>query len=311
MFTRLLLFAVLVLPGVAQDSRVLSSVKGMVVTDEPLTGNHLIVSLTDSTHRETVRAYLGNDGSFEFRNVTTGWYTVEIGTVGGDPIQQQMVSIESGGDPLEIRLPGRVKKPVGSGTVSVGQLQHPLSARAKKIFEAAEKASSKGEYLREIEILRGALADGSAAPYARMNIGIAYIKAGQAASAVPDLQEAARMMPEDPAAHTNLAYALLLNKRMDEGEVECRRALQFDRNNAKARWVMGSILLNKGAHEQEAVEDLHFASREIPKARMVLAQYFARNGQNEAAARELREFLPQASGQDRVNVERWLTNLTK
>ena len=89
-----------------------------------------------------------------------------------------------------------------------------------------------------------------------MNIGVAYIRAGQAALAVPELEQAARLMPEDAVVRTNFAYSLLLTKRMDVAEIECRRALELDRNSSKARWVMGSILLSKGSHDQEAVEDL-------------------------------------------------------
>jgi len=311
-FSRLLFFAVFLIPGIAQDSRVLSLVEGKVVSDEPLSGNYLIVTLTDSAyHREIARTYVRADGGFEFRNVSPGAYTLEIGVPGGDTIQQQIVNIEGSRDALEIRLPSRGNKAAGGGTVSVQQLQHPISAKSKKIFETAQKISATGDYLKEIEILRHALNDAPAVPYARMNIGVAYLRMGQAGQALPELQEAARLMPEDAVAHTNLAYALLLTQRLAESEAECRRALQIDRNNSKARWVMGSVLLRQGSHEQEAVEDLQFASRDIPKARMILAQFYARSGQKDAAVRELRAFLPQASGEDRANVERWLSNLSK
>ncbi len=312
MFSRLFFCAALAIPGIAQDSRAIPSVEGTVVTDEPLGGNHLIVTLTDTVyHRELARAFVRGDGGFEFRNVAMGIYCLELGVQGGDTMEQQMVNIEGGSEPLEIRLPSRGNKAVGGGTVSVQQLQHPISPKSQKIFEAAQKASAQGDYLKEIEILRRALNDAAAAPNARMNIGVAYLRAGQASQAIPELQEAARLMPQNAVAHTNLAYALLLTERLDASEAECRRALQLDRNNSKARWVMGSILLRQGAHEQEAVADLQFASREIPKARMILAQFYERSGQKDAAVRELRAFLPQASGADRANVERWLSSLSK
>jgi tetratricopeptide (TPR) repeat protein len=117
-------------------------------------------------------------------------------------------------------------------------------------------------------------------------------------------------MPEDAVARTNFAYALLLTKRVDEAEEEARRALRLDKNSSKARWVMGSVLLAKGSQTEEALEDLRLASREIPKARVQLAQFYERTGQRAEAVRELREFLPQASDQDRVTVERWLSKLT-
>ena len=310
MFRRLLLIAMLGIPGIAQDSRVLSSVRGAVVTNESLAGAHLTVNLFESmSHKQIARAYVGSDGGFEFRDVPAGLYIVEVGVSGGDPIQSQTVSLRTSGDQIEVRLPVRENKPMGSGTVSVHQLQHPPSAKSKKILEAAQKAASAGDYLKAVGILRGALNDPAAVPYARTNIGVAYLKAGQAVQAVPELQEAARLMPDDSVAHTNLAYALLLTRHDESAEAECRRALEIDRNNAKARWVMGSILLTKGSHNEEAVADLRLASREIPKAKVILAQFYERNGQKDAAVRELREFLPQASDQDRAAVERWLSKL--
>jgi hypothetical protein len=308
-FRYLLFIAVLAIPGIGQDSRVLSSVKGMVITSEPLVGNHLIVSLIESTnHNPLSRSYVGADGSFEFHDVPAGTYTVELGA-GGEPIERQTVSLRASGDPIEFRIQGRADKPVGGGTVSVGQLQHPLSAKSKKILLAAQKASEAGDYVKAVGILRGALNDASAEPYVRTNIGVAYLKAGQAASAVPEFQQAVRLLPDDAVVRTNFAYSLLLTRHVDAAEVECRRALQLDRNSSKAHWVMGSILLNKGSHEEEAVEDLRFASREMPRAKVVLAQFYERSGRKDAAARELREFLPQASGEDRAKVERWLSNL--
>lgn len=312
MFKRLFIFAGLAIAAFAQDQRILSSVRGTLVSDEPLTGNRLTVSLVEEVSRKQLgRSYVGADGSFEFRDVAAGTYTVEVAAASGDPLERQTVNLTSGGTQIEIRLPSLNKRPAGAATVSVRELQHPLSSKSKKIFAASQKAASAGEYLKAVEILRGALNDAAAVPFARMNIGVAYLKAGQPAAAVPEFQESARLLPDDAAAHTNLAYALLLTKHLDAAEVECRRALELDRNSAKARWMMGSLLLSKGSHEEEAVEDLRLASREIPKARVILAQFYERSGQKDAAARELREFLPQASAEDRTTVERWLSKLTQ
>jgi tetratricopeptide (TPR) repeat protein len=309
-FKRLFLLAVLVYPAVAEDSRI-SVVKGTITAEEPLAGNHLIVNLIDcATHTRLERSYVGGDGSFEFRNVRPGDYTVQVATPDGDPIREETMRISSNGAGIEIRLPVWGNKPgPATGTVSVRQLRSPLSGKSKRMFDAAQKASAAGDFLKEIEILRGTLKDASAVPYARINLGVAYVRAGQAATAIPEFQEAARLMPDDSVVHSNLAYALLLTKRMDEAEVEGRRALELDGSNFKARWVMGSILLDQGSHVEEAVEDLHFASREIPKARVMLAIFYERSGQKDEAARELRAFLPQASSEERVKVEQWLSKL--
>jgi Tfp pilus assembly protein PilF len=308
-FKHILSFAVLAMPGIAQ---VIASVRGAIASDELLTGNHLVVSLIDSVTRKAVdRAFVAGDGSFEFRNVPAGSYTVELAVSSGDPILSSTVSLNSSGDRIDLRLPERGNKAGGpAGTVSARELRHPLSAKSKRMFAAAQKTSEKGEYLQAIDMLRSVLNEPAAEPFARMNIGVAYVRAGQPASAAPELREAVRLMPDDAVAHTNFAYALMLTKRVDEAEEEARRALQLDKNSFKARWVMGSVLLAKGSRVEEAVEDLRFASREIPKARVQLAQFYERTGQRAEAVRELREFLPQASDQDRLTVERWLSKLT-
>lgn len=309
MFIRLLFFAVLAVPAFAQDGRVISSIRGVVATDEQLAGNHLTIRLTEvGTHTQAGRAFVGGDGSFEFRNVPAGTYTVEVLASSGESISQEMMSLNSSTDRIEIRVPGYGNKPGAMGTISVQQLRHPLSAKSKRILAEAQKASERGDYLKAIGILRGALNDPSAAGYARMNMGVAFMRAGKPEEAVPELQEAVRLMRDDAAVRTNLAYALLMTKRVDAAEVEARRALELDRNDARARLVMGQILLLQGQMD-EALEDLRLASREIPKARVMLAQFYERNGQRDAAVRELREFLLSASTEERATVERWLLKL--
>jgi tetratricopeptide (TPR) repeat protein len=306
-FKRIFFFAVLAMPGIAQ---LISSVRGVVAAEGPLTGNHLVVSLMEAATRKAVeRAFVASDGTFELRNLPPGSYIAELSASGGDAILSQAVSLNTSGDRIELRLPGH-RAILPAGTVSVRELQHPISAKSKRMFAAAQKASEKGEYLKAVDILRAALTDPAAEGYARMNIGVAYLRAGQAAPAVPELKDAVRLMPEDAVARTNFAYALLLTRRADEAEVEARGALRLDKNNSKARWVLGSILLARGLRVEEGVEDLRFASREIPKARVLLAQFYERTGQKAEAVRELREFLPQASDQERKTVEQWLSKLT-
>jgi tetratricopeptide (TPR) repeat protein len=310
-FRHIVLFAALGICAKAQESRGFSSIKGAVLSDESLAGNHLIVELAESTTGNKLgRSFVGSDGSFEFRDVPAGTYTLVLGTSPADIILQQIVNINSVGDRIEIPLPERENKPKGvTGKVSVQDLQHPLSAKSLKIFASAQKAAEAGDYLKQIGILRSVLKDPSAAPYAHMNIGTAYIRAKEPELAILELKEAVEMLPEDAVAHTNYAYALLLTNDLDGAERESRRALQIDRSNSKARWVLGTILFKKGTHTEEALEDLRFASRELPTAKVMLAQFYERHGQKDDAVRELREFLPQASGDEKVRVEQWISNL--
>jgi hypothetical protein len=69
-FIRVLFFAVLAMQAIAQDSRAIPSVKGTVLANESLAGNHLIVKLVESmSHKQVSRSYVGGDGGFEFHDV--------------------------------------------------------------------------------------------------------------------------------------------------------------------------------------------------------------------------------------------------
>jgi hypothetical protein len=50
--------------------------------------------------------------------------------------------------------------------------------------------------------------------------------------------------------------------------------------------------LAKGALLEEGLADLRFASREIPKARVQLAQFYEMTGYKDEAMKELRAFFP-------------------
>ncbi len=301
MFLLTLLVAV---PLLAQEMRTIPVVSGTVRTEESLLGNRLSVTLIDSVGLRTVeRSAVSNDGSFEFHNIAPGSYRAEL-TSGGDCLDRAMVNLNSSLDRIELRLEQHAAKKPG-GVVPAGLLR--LSAKSKRILEKAQRAAAVGEYQKSIAILRGALDDPAAAPYARINIGANYLRAGQPSAAIPEFQEAARLLPGDAMAHSNLAFALLLLRKPEEAEQEARTAVNLDRHNAKAHWVLGSILLSRGS--DEAVGSLRLAAREFPRARVMLAQYYERRGQSSQAANELRAFLPEASSKERPAVEQWISRL--
>jgi tetratricopeptide (TPR) repeat protein len=291
-------------PLLAQEIRTIPKVSGTVQAEESLVGNRLSVVLVDMAAQRTVeRSPVSSDGSFEFHSVAPGAYRAEL-VIGGDCLDRAMVNLNSSLDRIELRLSeSGARKP--GGVVSAGLLR--LSGKSKRILEKAQKATASGDYQKSIEILRAALEDPAAAPYAYINIGANYLRAGQPSAAIPQFQEAARLLPGDVMAHTNLAFALLLLRKLEEAEQEARAAVTIDKHNAKANWVLGSILANQGS--DEAVDSLRVAAREFPQARVMLARYYERRGQSGEAANELRAFLPNASDQERPQVEQWISRL--
>jgi tetratricopeptide (TPR) repeat protein len=138
-----------------------------------------------------------------------------------------------------------------AGTVSVEQLQHPLSRKGEKMLHRAKNFSAMGDHGKAIAELRLALGERSAIPYAHSLLGSEYLKINQVPAAIEALEQAVKLLPRNAVNHSNLGFALFLMGYADRAEQEVRRALDLDRalgqNNEKTRHVLSLI-----THAREA-----------------------------------------------------------
>jgi Flp pilus assembly protein TadD len=145
----------------------------------------------------------------------------------------------------------RVPEPQGSGsapatTVSVEQLQHPLSRKAAKLIRQAQNFIAMGDHDKAIAELQMALKERSAVPYAHSLLGSEYLRINQIPSAIEALEQAVKLLPRSAINHSNLGYALFLFGQAERAEQEVRRALDLDRGNEKTRHVL-SLITHAGA----------------------------------------------------------------
>ncbi len=128
-----------------------------------------------------------------------------------------------------------------AGTISVEQLQHPVSRKGDGLLRRAQNFSAKGEHAKAIAQLQLALKESSAMPYARSLLGSEYLKINQVPAAIDSLEQAIKLLPRNAVDHSNLGYALFLLGDIERAEREVREALDLDRNNVKTRFVLGLI----------------------------------------------------------------------
>jgi len=171
------------------------------------------------------------------------------------------------------------------GTVSVEELRNPLEGKALRMILAAQKDLRSGHHDRGMEELRQALADPRAMPYALSMLGSEHLKAGAADVALPELEDAVRLLPGHPENHSNLAYALGVAGNYPRALTEARKALQLNPSEMKTRFVLGMILLLSG-REDEGVAHLKVAAENIAGARSLLAVYLERKSHLEAVRTE-------------------------
>lgn len=187
-----------------------------------------------------------------------------------------------------LNLPGLA--PNGQQMVSVEQLRHPLTRKGRKLLQKVESYLRLGQRDKAIEQLAVAIHERSAAPYAHGILGTEYLRTGHARAAIPELEEAARVLPI-AGVHSNLAYALCLTGQSQRGEQELQEALRLDGGSPQARFLMGVLLLGRKSRDHEARYDLKMALKYVPSAHLALAVCHLRDGENEAAQKELRQYL--------------------
>jgi tetratricopeptide (TPR) repeat protein len=174
--------------------------------------------------------------------------------------------------------------------VSVEELRHPLSGKSLHALLTARKHLKSGQHERGLQELREAMKDPSAMPYAISMLGVEHLYAGQLDVAIGELEQAVQLLPGQLENHSNLAYALCLKGQTERALEEARKALQLDPGRATTRLVLGTVLLQQGSHDAEALQHLRVAAEEIPGVHLELARHYERIGQAPEAKKERRAY---------------------
>jgi tetratricopeptide (TPR) repeat protein len=206
-------------------------------------------------------------------------------------------------DPLRSSIPGDAPScpqgqtsppiqgpPAPSGLVSAQQLANPLTSEDKKLLDRIQSNFREGKRDQALEDLAVAQRRPSTEPYAAGILGAQYLREGNVERAIPELEKAARMLPGSSEIHANLGYALLVARRYARAESEEQQALTLNPNSSRASYLMGLVLLNENVRLEEAVHDLQAAEEDVPAARLALANYYAKTGDQKAAEQEREQY---------------------
>lgn len=134
------------------------------------------------------------------------------------------------------------REPSPAATVSVEQLQHPVSSKGVRLLNQARNFADMGRHDKAIAQLQIALKERSAVPYAHSMLGVEYLKTGQVPAAIAELQQAVTLLPRNAAVRSDLGYGLFLSGDLDRAEKEARQALELDHSNRKTQLVLNQIL---------------------------------------------------------------------
>jgi len=238
----------------------------------------LVVEVTNMRDR-SIRdhAYVLADGSFGFRSLPDGDYQVRVTTMYDNELMSTLASVGPASSPLEIRLrENKLQKPP-AGSVSLYQLNHPVSKQVRKLLDRGQRLLHEERYDVAAERLREAANDAPDCVQAHASLGMALSHMGQWDGASQEYRAAVALDPKNSVLHSNLGAALSVLSRFDEAEQEAKTALKLDPRNPRAHFVIAGVVLHRRGSLEEAMPHLLAAQDAVPSARTAIQKICAAN----------------------------------
>jgi tetratricopeptide (TPR) repeat protein len=267
----------------------------------------------------TLTVYSDFNGTFAFRNLTGGSYTVVIpGTAEYEPVREAVYIDDPGSSSMRTStvsvsapartfilpiylLPKRSKAAPKTGVLDATLVGVPKAAVDN--YHKALESIRLNAHKKAIVELEAAVDAYPQFTRALNELGVQYLTVGQVNKAVQALQSAVRFAPDDFIPRLNYGIALLQKKDFRQAEEQLRLALQKNDAAATAHLYLGITLLNQqnatgnssqlryDEAEKELQRALALGGDSLASAHYYLAGIYWRNGQHRRAAEALETYL--------------------
>lgn len=240
----------------------------------------------ESTSSSTLTVVADDNGSFSFRSLLPGSYTVVIEA--GDqfePVSERVYINEtrnsdsrgtSGSVPRIISVPIYLQpKRVVSKTENTGIVDASLAnvpKAAQELYQKALDESRAGDSKKAVEHLKRAIEIHPQFPVALNELGVQYLKLDQPDMSVEYLRAAVKLSPDSFMPRLNYGIALLETTKFAEAEKELRQAISKNNSSVVAHLYLG-VALVKLRHLEEAEKELLVAARSDRKD-LCIAYYY-------------------------------------
>jgi len=313
-----MLLAVLASPARAENHVRELEFRGQVVLPKGTVPprKRITVTLISVSSSYIEQKWAGSRGDFRFDELMPGTYSLVIYVPGRGEIRQTIPLTESFAD-----RNGRVEKKfsfdaetleararlVPQGIVSVRELS--ISRRARGEYKKAQDRLKDSEVDRAIEHLENAVSLAPQFAEALNNLGTIYYHRKEFTKAEAYFREALRQEPEAFEPLVNLGGTLLAQRRWSEALEINRRAQEARPNDALVNAQLGHNYFALDEYDQaleylertKALDPAHYTHPQI-----LLAEIHLRRFEEEAAVREMEEFLrlyPDAKEAERVRTK--------
>src|SRR5262249_5746614 len=143
---------------------------------------------------------------------------------------------------------------------------------------------------KTIALLNEALKDPGSAIYAHALLGAEYLRVNRLNDALLQLRAARDKLPGSPGNRSNLGFALCLYGSLNEGKHELEEALRLHRNLPQAHYLLGLLKLRESEVKEGEMHLREAAQSKLASARLMLAVLYQRDGNSDAAEKELQAY---------------------
>jgi Tfp pilus assembly protein PilF len=247
------------------------------------------------------------NGSFIFRGLEAGSYTVVVDAGSDYEIAREPVYIDTDGSnarrgivlpPVSrlytVQISLQLKRDGAAKAAVVNALLAAVPETARELYRKAMDSIQAGDNAKAVERLKAAVANYPEFPLALNELGVQYLKLGEIDKACDALRSAVKFAPEDFLPRLNYGIALLNQKKFPESEEQLRIALSKNNLAPTAHMYLGITLaiqrkLDEGKKELQTA--ISSNSNEVSLAHRYLAGIYLEQRESQRAADELEQYL--------------------
>jgi len=261
----------------------------------------------------TLTLFTDSNGSFSFKNLTAGSYTVVIDAGDDYEAVRETVYIDDPGSSsmrgnsavgstpriftVPIYLVPKRRTETKSEVVSVALAAAPKAAA--ELYAKALESDRIQDHEKAVQQLKAALAIYPEFALALNELGVQYLKLGKPDKAAQELATAVKLAPDDFKTRLNYGIALLNQRKFDQAVEELAVALKKNSSIPTAHMYFGIALMSQRKLDQ-AQQELEAAigskSSEVAQAHRYLGGIYWGKREYERAADELETYLKLVPG---------------
>jgi tetratricopeptide (TPR) repeat protein len=244
------------------------------------------------------------DGSFRFRGLQAGSYTVVVDAGKEFEKAREPVNFEReasrGGRTIQVNIQLHFK--VDSSNPAFANIPD----KALNLYQKGSAAARKGDAKSAVASLSEAVAAYPNFPIALTELGSQYLILKQLDKAGETFEALLKLKPQDPAAHLNLGIVLFNQKKFDEAEAHLRKAIELKSAGPTSHYYLGLtfISLKKyGDAQKEFEATVANGGENLALAHKYLGGLYMSAGKSREAADELDKYLkldPKAPDAERI-----------